>query len=355
MSFAPRRQHDGRRAGARQSETAEVNVSVVSVSYRSARVLIDCLRSIAGERSTPGVNIRAVAVDNASGDYPMLSQAVRENGWSSWVELIPAPRNGGFAYGNNLGIRFALDSGADYVLLLNPDTQVRPRAIASLVAFLESRPDVAIAGPSFENADGTEWPMAFRFPSLVSELSAALGIGIVTRLLGNRTVARRMSGAAQRVDWVSGAAMMIRAPVFARIGGFDESYFLYFEETDFCFRAARAGLATWYFPASRVMHIMGQSTDVVIGGWRAPKRLPGYWFESRRRYLAASLGVGAAMAADLLVLIAYPIGYLKQMLLGRGRAMVPHYLRDVWRHSLLRQRNRALAPLRTRLAASGPN
>ena len=319
----------------------------MSVSYRSARLQIDCLRSIAGERSTPGVNIRAVVVDNASGDHPDLSQAVHENGWSSWVELILAPRNGGFAYGNNLGIRRAIESGADYLLLLNPDTQVRPRAIASLVAFLESHPGIAIAGPSFENADGAEWPMAFRFPSLVSELATALGMGLVTRLLGNRMVARRMSGDPQRVDWVSGAAMMIHARVFALMGGFDESYFLYFEETDFCFRAARAGFATWYVPASRVMHIMGQSTDVVIEHGREPKRLPGYWFESRRRYLAASLGVGGAMAADLLVLLAYPVGYLKQTLLGRRRAMVPHYLRDLWRYSVLRSRNRSLAPIRT--------
>lgn len=355
MFFAPLQQHDRRRAEARQSQSAEVNVWVVSVSYRSARVLIDCLRSVADERSTPGVNVRAVVVDNASGDYPMLAQAVHENDWSHWVELILAPRNGGFGYGNNLGIRLAIDNGADYVLLLNPDTQVRPRAIASLVAFLEGRPDIAIAGPSFENADGTEWPIAFRFPSMVSELASALGIGLVTRLLGNRPVARRMCGTAQRVDWVSGAAMMIRARVFALIGGFDESYFLYFEETDFCFRAARAGLATWYFPSSRVLHIMGQSTDVVMEGRRPPKRLPGYWFESRRRYLAASLGVGAAMATDLLVLITYPVGYLKQRLLGRGRAMVPHYLRDVWRHSILRSRNRVLAPLRARLPAPEPN
>jgi N-acetylglucosaminyl-diphospho-decaprenol L-rhamnosyltransferase len=354
LSFAPPQQVDARRAGA-QSQSAEVNVWVVSVSYRSARLLVDCLHSIAGERSTPGVNIRAVVVDNASGDYPLLSQAVHENAWGSWIELIPAPRNGGFAYGNNLGIRLALDRGAEYVLLLNPDTQVRPRAIGSLVAFLESHPDVAIAGPSFENADGEGWPIAFRFPSMVSELCAALGIGFVTRLLGNRGVANRMSSAAQRVDWVSGAAMMIRARVFAQIGGFDESYFLYFEETDFCFRAARAGLSTWYYPASRVMHIMGHSTDVVIEGWREPKRLPGYWFESRRRYLAASLGVGAAMATDLLVLVAYPIGYLKQMLLGRGRTMVPHYLRDIWRHSILRSHNRAVAPLRTHLPPPEPN
>jgi N-acetylglucosaminyl-diphospho-decaprenol L-rhamnosyltransferase len=333
---------------------AKLEVWVVSVSYRSAQLMIDCLRSIASERSTPGVNLRVVVVDNASGDFPILSQAVAENGWSAWVRLVLAPRNGGFAYGNNLGIQLAMESGADYLLLLNPDTQVRPHAIELLVGFLQSHPDVAIAGPSFENADGTEWPIAFRFPSVESEFCAALGVGLVTRLLGDRSVARRMPAVPQRVDWISGAAMMIRAQVFRALGGFDEGYFLYFEETDFCFRAARAGFATWYFPASRVMHIMGQSTDVVIESWSRPKRLPGYWFESRRRYLAASLGFPAAMMADLLVLLAYPLGYLKQVLLGRAHTTVPHYLRDLWRHSVLRSRNRrrTLMPAK-RMSASG--
>lgn len=328
--------------------SAQLNVWVVSVSFRSARLMIDCLRSLASERSTPGVNLRAVVIDNASGDFPLLSQAVADNGWSPWVNLVLAPRNGGFAYGNNLGIQLALESGAaDYVLLLNPDTQIRPRALAAWIAFLQSHPQVAIAGPGIENVDGTDWPIAFRFPSPGTEFCAALGIGLVTRLLGNRTVARRMPAVAQPVDWVSGAAMMIRAQVLHAIGGFDESYFLYFEETDFCFRARRAGFATWYFPDSRVMHIMGQSTDVVLETWSRPKRLPAYWFESRRRYLAASLGTAAAMLTDLLVLLAYPVGYLKQILLGRAGALVPHYLRDVWQHSILRPGNRRQAPLQT--------
>jgi hypothetical protein len=325
----------------------DLNVWVVSVSYRSARLMIECLRSLETERSTPGVNLRLVIVDNASGDFPALARAVEENGWHAWVGLIPAPRNGGFAYGNNLGIRAALEGGADYLLLLNPDTQVRPGAIGSLVTFLRSRPDVAIAGTSFENLDGTEWPMAFRFPSIGTEFCAALALGFVTRLLGDRTVARRMPPVAQQVDWVSGAAMMIRPQVVRSIGGLDENYFLYFEETDFCFRARRAGFATWYFPQSRVMHIMGQSTDVITETWSELKRLPAYWFESRRRYLAVTLGAPAAMLADVLVLASYPIGLLKRILLGRTHTAVPHYLRDLWRHSILRPRNRRLPPIRT--------
>jgi N-acetylglucosaminyl-diphospho-decaprenol L-rhamnosyltransferase len=325
----------------------DLNVWVVSVSFRSARLMIECLRSIERERSTPGVNLRAVVVDNASGDYPILAEAVVENGWQSWARLMLAPRNGGFAYGNNLGIQLAIESGsADYLLLLNPDTEVRPHAIGSLVAFLESRPEVGIAGPSIENVEGSEWPIAFRFPSIGTEFCAALDLGFVTRLLGDKLVARTMSAEAQQVDWISGAAMMIRAQVFRAIGGLDENYFLYFEETDFCFRARKAGFATWYFPRSRVMHVMGQSTGVTEHRSR-PKRLPAWWFESRRRYLALTLGSGAAMLADLLVLIAYPAGHLKRMLLGRAHTAIPHYLSDLWRHSMLRTPNRGVPPIRT--------
>ena len=96
---------------------------------------------------------------------------------------------------------------------------------------------------------------------------------------------------------------------------------------------------------------MGQSTDVIMESWSRPKRLPGYWFESRRRYLAASLNTAATMTADVLVLLAYPLGYLKQILLGRRHTTVPHYLGDLWRHSILRVRNRRQAPLMTYMPA----
>ena len=79
--------------------------------------------------------------------------------------------------------------------------------------------------------------------------------------------------------------------LFSAIGGLDENYFLYFEETDFCLRARKAGFATWYVPQSRVMHIAGQSTKVTEVS-DTPKRLPGYWFESRRRYYAVTFGTG---------------------------------------------------------------
>lgn len=328
-------------------KTAGVTVSVVIVSFRSAELAIECLRSIERERATSGLRIRVQIIDNASGDYPLLARAVEENGWRGWVTPVLAPRNGGFAFGNNIGIQRALETdAADYVLLLNPDTEVRPGAIDSLVRFFELHPEAGIAGSSIEDPDGTEWPISFRFPTLVSEACSALGMGFVTRLFGRWEVAMVMRPVAQPVGWVCGASMMVRAPVFRAIGGMDENYFLYFEETDFCFRARRAGFSTWYAPESRVMHIVGQSTRVTERTSRA-RRLPDYWFESRRRYFATTFGTARAMILDLLVFTLYPFGWLKRAWVGKRGESVPRYLRDLWRHSVLRPRNRSLAPVRT--------
>ncbi|HEV7136764.1 MAG TPA: glycosyltransferase family 2 protein [Steroidobacteraceae bacterium] len=319
----------------------DLTVAVVIVSYRSAALAIESLRSVQAERAAAGLAIRAVVVDNASGDFPQIARAVAQNGWGSWVTTVLAPRNGGFAYGNNLGVRHALQGGpVDYLYLLNPDTQVRPGAIATLVRFLESEPRIGIAGSSFENADGSEWPIAFRFPSLLSELSQALGFGPLIRLLDRWAVARHMSQTTpQQVDWICGAAMMIRATVLEAIGGVDEGYFLYFEETDLCLRARRAGFPTWYVPQSRVMHVGGQSTGVTERN-TAPKRLPAYWFDSRRRYFTKAFGMAHTLAIDLTVLAAYPLGSLKRLALGQREQSVPHYYRDFLRASVLRPRNR---------------
>jgi GT2 family glycosyltransferase len=179
------------------------------------------------------------------------------------VTLVLAPTNGGFAYGNNLGIRSAYElSRPNYVYLLNPDTQVRRGAIAKLADFMESHPQVGIAGSSFETEDGKDWPFAFRFPTLLSEVEHGMQLDLVTRCLSRWIVARPMNPIAQPTDWICGASMMIRPAVLTTVGCLDENFFLYFEETEFCHRARRAGFSTWYVPESRVMHVIGKSTNV---------------------------------------------------------------------------------------------
>ena len=255
-----------------------IDIAIAIVTYRSANLTIDCLSSIEAERSTQGVNIRAIVVDNVSGDAKLVAKTIDQHGWWSWVTLITAPKNGGFAYGNNLALQRAnADGPPKYLHMLNPDTVVRKGAIGELVRFLEAHPDIGIAGSSFETLDGSEWPKAFRFPSLLSEFEEGLQFGLASRVLRRWVVAQLMTPVPQPIDWVVGASMMIRWSVLDRIGGFDDNYFLYFEETDFCLRAKKAGLSTWYVPASRVMHIGGQSTNV-SNRKAVPERLPAYWF-----------------------------------------------------------------------------
>ena len=321
----------------------ERDIAVVIVTYKCAALTIACLDSIRAERESFEWPIRVVVVDNASGDLEQIQQAVARNGWS-WVTLVAAPKNGGFAYGNNIGIERAYAQGQPaFIHLLNPDTEVRPGGIAALVRFLESHPEAGIAGSSFETASGEEWPFAFRFPTLFSELDRGLHVGLVTRCLSRWIVAKSMAPVAQPTDWVSGASMMIRSEVLASIGTLDENFFLYFEETEFCHRARKAGYFTWYVPSSRVMHMIGQSTQLDDAS-RLRKPLPSYWFESRRRYFVATRGTGYAAWADVIALASGVLGLVKQSMLRRPGT--PRFLRDLLKHSALLPKNRPFAPLR---------
>ena len=317
-------------------------VGIVIVSYKSAALTVDCLRSVAAERATSQLHLRCVVIDNASGDEPVVAEAIRANGWDAWARVVLAPRNGGFAYGNNLGLKeLERDGRCDFVHLLNPDTVLHSGAIPALVAFFERHPRAGIAGGIFENADGSVWSIAFRFPSLLGELEQGVNLGLVSRVLSSSRVPMSLGQDEVAVDWVSGASMMVRREVFSRIGGLDEAFFLYFEETEFCHRAKAAGFEVWYVPSSRVTHIAGQSTKVTernVG----PRRLPPYWFDSRRLYFTLTRGRAYASLADVAAIAGGWLGIAKSALLGRLGTHVPHFLRDLYSHSTF-FRNQPLA------------
>ena len=312
-------------------------VLVVIVNYRTARLSVECLRSLLGEvRSLPG--LRAVVVDNdsADGSPQTISSAIVEHGFSDWACCIEAPRNGGYAYGNNLAIRVALQ-GADapgYFLLLNPDCVVRQGAVGALAAFLDEHPKVGIAGSALENPDGSLWSTAFRFPSVLGELEGGARLSLLTRALKRWEVPIRMGDLAERVDWLPGASMMVRRDVFESIGLMDEEFFLYYEETDFCLRANRAGWPCWYVPESRVMHIAGQSTGVTSRSGPA-KRRPQYVFDSRHRYFVKNHGLAYAVLADLAWTLAFASWRVRRQVQGKPDSDPPYLLLDSFRNSAL--------------------
>ncbi|SRR5579883_977719 len=269
-----------------------MNLLVVVLNYKTADLTIDCLHSLSDEvKCLSGSHV--VVTDNASGDGSVerIAAAINNNHWSDWVELMPLERNGGFAFGNNAAIRPIIDASVQcpYILLLNPDTVVRPGALQALLDFMNDHPEVGIAGSRLEDLDGTPQQSAFRFPNVMGELDFGLRLGFVSKLLSQWTVLLPVADRPHQTDWVAGASMIIRREVFESIGLLDENYFMYFEEVDFCLRANRAGWSCWYVPQSHVVHFVGQSSGVTDSK-RPPKRLPTYWFDSRRRYFLKNHG-----------------------------------------------------------------
>jgi len=315
-----------------------VNRLLVSiVAWKGADLTIACLRSIEPElASVPGT--RVIVVDNASPDgaADQVEQAIAANGWARWATLIRAPRNAGFAAGNNIAIRAMLAdrNPAEFVLLLNPDTLVRPGAFRILIDFLAAHSGAGIAGGRSEDLDATPQMCCFRFPNAINELLGYLGIGVLDRLLKRHLTRLGIPEEPRPVDWVSGAFMLVRKAVIDDIGLMDESYFLYFEETDFTRRARLAGWSCWHVPQSRIVHLVGQSSGVTVRD-QPKRRVPSYWFESRRRYFVLNHGRLYAAMADLLVIAAFPVGRLLDRLRRKPDRNAPHFLADFIRHSAL--------------------
>ena len=309
---------------------------VVIVNYRTGDLTVACLRSLAAEVSA--ADARVVVTDNCSGDASpaQIAAAIADNGWSGWASFMPLERNGGFAYGNNAAIRPALAAAnkPQYVLLLNPDTEIRPGALTELLKFMDAHPKVGIAGSRLEHPDGAVQISAFRFHSVLSELEAGLRLGAVSKLLQRKVVAPPPPAQAAPTDWVAGASMIIRREVFDCIGLMDEAYFMYFEEVDFCLRARRAGWPCWYVPASRVVHFVGQSSGVTDVK-KARKRRPAYWFESRRRFFENNFGGARALMANVVWAAGFALWRVRRAIQRKPDADPEHLLGDFLRHSFL--------------------
>jgi N-acetylglucosaminyl-diphospho-decaprenol L-rhamnosyltransferase len=275
------------------------SVWIIIVNYRTADLVVNCLRSLVEEFDSLS-GARVLVMDNASGDDSVitLKAAIVREGWQKWVSVVALERNGGFAFGNNAGIRMALASplGCDYLFLLNPDTLVYPGAMQALINFMDIHLEVGITGSHLENVNGGEESSAHRFHSPLSELTDGARLGALDRLLKNHLVTPSIRKNAHLCDWVSGASMMIRREVFEDVGLLDEDYFLYFEEQDFCRRAILADWQIWYVPDSKIMHIEGAATGIQ----QVVKRRPAYWYNSRRRYFTKYYGISGLFLADLL-------------------------------------------------------
>jgi N-acetylglucosaminyl-diphospho-decaprenol L-rhamnosyltransferase len=225
---------------------APPSLDVVIVAYRCRDLLRICLGSVF--EHSPRRAMRVFVVDNASGDgTPAM---VRET--FPAVELLVNSSNRGFSAANNVAIRAG---DGDYVLALNPDTELTAGALERLCALMDARPEVGICGPALVQADGSPDHAARRsFPTPLSALGHFSGIGR-RRRSGALAAYRAPEVDSGPVDAVNGAFMLIRRLALDQVGLFDEGYWMYMEDLDLCYRFAEAGWTTWYEPSVRVGHL----------------------------------------------------------------------------------------------------
>jgi N-acetylglucosaminyl-diphospho-decaprenol L-rhamnosyltransferase len=250
------------------SDSQQIDVSILVISYNTRELLAECLKSI--EASNHALSCETIVVDNASTDGS-ADMAARE---FPGARLIRNSANRGFAAANNQALA---ESRGRYVLLLNSDAVLLPTTVRALSEYLDAHPRVGIVGGRVLNQDGSfQWSYA-DLPSLRSELLLATGLAarVWSRHFPSHPPQR--SQQVRDVGWLLGACLMLRRNAIVEVGVLDEGFFMYSEETDWCCRMHKAGWVVRYLPVSTVLHHSGgsaskepglQRTQVYASKWR---------------------------------------------------------------------------------------
>ncbi len=266
--------------------------TVIIVSWNCRDDLRACLKSLqqSGIDSVGSV----VVVDNASSDGS--AEMVRQE--FPFASLQRSSSNVGFAAANNFAIR---KTHSPYVLLLNPDTEVLPPGLGPLVAFMDAHPAVWAAGPTLLNTDRSHQRTGVRFPSVWNLLVEAMFLDRLfpgTHLFGSHRELYRMDAGPRQVDYTQGSCLIVRKDAVERsVGLIDEGYFMYFEETDWCYRMRKAGGEVWIVPEARVVHRGGGTT-----GHYDERRILHY-HRSLFRYISKNADARTAFAVRAVIVL----------------------------------------------------
>ncbi len=265
-----------------------MRLGVVIVSYHVRDLLRACLQSVYEDAArTPGLHVDIVVVDNASTDGS--AEMVAEE--FPLARLVASRENLGFARGNNVGLKLLgfgrselEEQGSklerpEAALLLNPDTELQPGALAELTGFMQSHPQAGGCCPRLNYGDGSFQHSAFHFPGLAQ---LALDLHPIPRLMETRINGRYPrslydGGRPFPIDFALGAALMVRDKAIDAAGLLDEGYFMYAEEMDWQRRIQQAGWPIYCVPAARVTHYEGQSARqfrraMTVALWRSRLR-----------------------------------------------------------------------------------
>ena len=292
------------------TETTSPKVSIIVVSYNTRAMTLECMEVL--HRNLEGVSAEVILVDNASSDG---STAAVHNAFPG-VQLIENHENRGFGAANNQAI---LVARGDYILLLNSDAFPKPHAIHRLAAYLDSQPNVAVVGPRVLNRDGSLQKSCYPFPSPFRAICDYLLLTAAfptSRLFGDYRAWAHDDERA--VDFVIGACMLVRKSAIAAVGSFDEDFFFYGEEADWCRRFRDAGWKVCFTPTAEVYHLNGAS------GAAQPDRVFSEFRRAQERFMRKHHGPAGLLLFRTVVVIgaALRIGIfgLLAIVLPKGRS-----------------------------------
>jgi len=227
-----------------------MDLSIVILNYNTKELTLNCINSIFSEykKELDDLKFEIILVDNNSEDESLEAfKKLKIKG----LKLIESKENLGFSKGCNLG---ASKASGKYILFLNSDTEIKDQGFVKMVDYLNKNENVAILGGKLKNSDGTSQPSAGNFYNLFNLFFWLLGF----ERLG---FSKKSPNLLEKVDWVSGASLMIRKNVFEKIGEFEKQLFMYIEDMDLCFKARKKGFLTYFYPEITLFHSQTGSSN----------------------------------------------------------------------------------------------
>lgn len=306
-------------------------ISISIINYRTAGMTLDCVRSVLAdiERADLGADaVQIVVIDNNSGD----GSAEEIEAWIAAqdppvpVTLIKSPDNSGYSGGHNHGLGAI---HADSYLILNSDALLKPGFLTAMSEALDRHPEAGLIVPRLEGEDGVGQINCFRFASPFSELIRGAQTGPVTKLLKRHEVALTLEPEDRQIEWASFACILLNGRMVKEIGPMDEGYFLYYEDSEYCLRARRAGWSIIRAPEAVAIHFRGGSGPVKELA-RARKRAPEYYYRSRSRFLTQAHGKAGLLAANLAWYLGRGIAQARRLLGKPVPRATEHETRDLW-------------------------
>jgi GT2 family glycosyltransferase/uncharacterized membrane protein len=232
-----------------------INLSIIIVSYNVKEFLQNLLSSI--RKAKGNLSLEIIVVDNNSEDGTVESIS----GKYSDITLITNKKNVGFGKANNQGMKIARGK---YFLLINPDTLVKENTLSKMIEFLENTPDAGMAGCKVLNPNGTlQLPCRRSFPGPWVSFTKISGLSQLfpkSKLFARYNLTYLDEDKTYPVDAISGSFMFLRRETYEKTGGFDNDFFMYGEDLDFCYRVKEAGYKIYYYPETEIIHYKGEST-----------------------------------------------------------------------------------------------